>query len=304
MHTLTTIVECSDATLAGPGGGLLCVRGEPVATLVEPDTVSVLAAQVGSAAPLPELIGILTAARPDGIMVLGNCDESYALALAMKQGRIVSAAGPEPLQSMGPWLVEMHKRHAVALRGSATPADAQMIRTLDPARGFVVESALEALDRCDEPGARILLILGEARWLHEELEAPTSPDLPFVLMEYARRTDEMPTIEEAIGGARQLVTPLRRPAERPESRPKATRGADWDFFEDPDDAAESEWLDARYVFPFCDGLTDVETLVDHTLLGRFRTLSAIQVLAERGHVALVDHDCELDAVAELVAALA
>lgn len=304
MHTLTTIVECSDATLAGPGGGLLCVRGEPVATLVEPEAVSVLAAQVGSAAPLPELLGILTAARPDGIMVLGNRDESYALALALKQGRIVSAAGPEPLQSMGPWLVEMHKRYAVALRGAATPADTGMLRTLDPARGFVVEAALEALTRCDEPGARILLILGQALWLHEELPAPTSPDLPFVLMEYARRTDETPKVEEAIGGTRQVVTPVRRPSERPESRPKAARGSDWDFFDDPDDAAQSEWLDARYVFPFCDGLTDVETLVDQTLLGRFRTMSAIQVLAERGHVALVDHDCELDAVEDLVAALA
>lgn len=79
----------------------------------------------------------------------------------------------------------------------------------------------------------------------------------------------------------------------------------------PDPAANAEWLDARYVFAFCDGVTDVEGVVERALLGRFRTLSALSALLHHRHIRLVDRAGQSrsesgessDELADLIAAL-
>ena len=104
-----------------------------------------------------------------------------------------------------------------------------------------------------------------------------APDFGFVLMEHARRVDELPRIETALRDLGQAVVPVRAPGQHPSGRVKAVSDSesDWDFFDDPDPAAEAEWLDARWVFDFCDGVTSIEGLGDATMLGRFRTLAAV-----------------------------
>ncbi len=77
----------------------------------------------------------------------------------------------------------------------------------------------------------------------------------------------------------------------------------------PDPDATAEWLDARYVFPFCNGVLDVEGIVAQTLLGRFRTLAALNALLEHGHIQMVppqherDVEASTDEMADLIAAL-
>jgi len=284
VSRIGTFVDGTDVSLGGPRDGLLCVQGEPVAAVPDPDAVSVIAARVGTAAPLPELVGILSAGRPQGIMVLSNADESHSLALALRDGRVVSVAGPEPLQSLGPWLVELHRRYGHVSRGVPSEDASEIVRALDPPRTFIIESVLEAFDRCDVGDARMLLVLGDAMWLHEEIDPDVAPDLAFLLVEHARRIDEMAGVSRALGGTRRTVTPIRRPPDRRH--------------------AQDPWVDARYVFGFCDGLNSIETLVERTMIGRYRTLSALQRLQEHGHVMAFGDACELDDQHDLLATLA
>ncbi len=299
MTVIETLVACSAAELMGPDRRLLGLGGEPVAS-VDPSTMTALVARSG-ATPLAELVGALIAGRPSGILVLGSIGGSR-LAIALNDGRIVSAFGPDPLQKMNAWVVEFQRRSTV-LRGRSA---AEIARQIDPARTYVAETVLQAMDACARPGSTLLLLQGKHEWLHEALPQETAPDFGFVLMEHARRVDELPRIEGALQDVGQSVVPVRAPGEHPSDRVKAANDgeSDWDFFDDPDPAAEAEWLDARYVFDFCDGVTSVEGLGEATMLGRFRTLGAVLALLERDHVALSGSGGRLDELDDLILELA
>lgn len=299
MSPLESVVACSPATLAGPGGRLLCLQGEPVAMIAEPEHAAALVATVGPEAPLPDLAGALISMRPSGALVVAASDGTSSLALGLHEGRVVSAVGPHNLQSMGTWVVEFHRRYGHARGGRTSGNEAALLRALEPGRTFVVESTLEALQRCDHPGASLLLLQAQTHWLHEQLPRSRAPEFGFLLMEHARRGDELPGIERALPGGGQAVVPLSRPGPSPGVRPQKPKGSEWDFFDDPDPAAESEWLDARIVFDFCDGTTDVNGLVKRAMLGRFRTVSALVALAERDHIRLIN-----DEYADLICDLA
>jgi hypothetical protein len=288
----------------GPDKRLLALAGEPVASLDDPASATALVARVGSAVPMPELVGTLIAGRPSGIVVLGAPGGGFRLALALRDGRVASAVGPEPLQTMGAWVVEFHRRSS-RTRGRAGIGPT-LGRDLDPARTYVAEAVLDALATCTRPGSTLLLLQGPHQWLHDALPEATAPDFGFLLMEHARRVDELPRIEASLHDLGQAVVPVKGPSERPSSRvkPRAEGESDWDFFDDPDPAAESEWLDARYVYDFCDGVTSVDGLAEATLLGRFRTLSAVLALLERDHVALSGHGSTLDELEDLILELA
>jgi hypothetical protein len=296
VAAVESLVGCSAAALIGPDERLLALSGEPVAALDDPDAATVLVARAGPSVTLPELVGALIAGRPSGIVVLGTADGAHAVALLLRDGRVACAVGTEPLQRMAAWVEELRRRSRAA----------GVARELDAARTYVAETVLDALRGCDHPGATLLLLQGSHRWLHETLPEDTALDFGFLLMEHARRADELPRIEAAIRDVGQAVVPVRSPGERPSSRvkPRAEGESDWDFFEDPDPAAETEWLDARHVFDFCDGVTSVDGLADATMLGRFRTLSAVLALLERDHVALSGHGGELDELEDLILELA
>ncbi len=299
MSSLAAIVACSGASLAGPDDALLCIGGEPVATLAAPQDTAALVARVGPSATLADLAGTLIATRPSGLLVLASPDGEFFLAVSLFEGRVVSAAGPDAMQNMGTWVIEFHRRAAEARGSRVEGDDAAVMRALRPGRMFVIEAVLCAFARCDQTSASLLLLQGPHHWLHETLEAPAAPDLGFLLMEHARRGDEMANVEASLGSANGPIVALTRPAERPAARPSTGDGADWDFFDDPDPAAEAEWLDARFVFDFCDGSTDLDGLVERTMLGRFRTVSAVVALAQRKHIQVI-----ADEYADLICDLA
>ena len=296
VAAIETLVGCSAAALTG---SRLCLGGEPLASLGD---VTALVARAGPTVSLAEVVAALIAGRPSGIVVLGSADAASRLALALRDGRIASAFGPEPLQRMDAWVEEFRRRAAMLRgRGAATVA-----AEIDPARTYVAEAVLQALHACAEPGATLLLLQGEHDWLHDALPMDVAPDFGFVLMEHARRVDELPRIEAALRDLGQAVVPVRAPGEHPSGRVKVVSDSesDWDFFDDPDPAAEAEWLDARWVFDFCDGVTSIEGLGDATMLGRFRTLAAVLALLERDHVALSGHAGQLDELEDLILELA
>ena len=308
MAGLEQIIACGAATLAGGGGRLLCLGGEPIAALSDPEAIGALTARVGGPTDLPTLLGMLTSVRPTGVLLLSSADDQHALAIELDEGRVVGAVGPNALQSMGAWVVELHRRYEEARGGSSTAEDAAIIRAIRPGRAFLRESVLKALADCGDAGATMVLIEGDVHWLHERLEPEDTADFGFLLMEYARRSDEGPALAKELGSSPRVVMPISRPGEQR----TATGQRKLDFVHDPDPAAVAEWLDARYVFPFCDGVLDVESVVERTLLGRFRTLAALSALLEHGHVRLVD-ECDesdesdtsapTDELADLIAAL-
>lgn len=305
MAGLEQIIACGAATLAGGGGRLLCLGGEPIAALSDPESIGALTARVGRTTDLPTLLGMLTSIRPTGVLMLSSACEQHALAIELDEGRVVGAVGPSPLQSMGAWVVELHRRYEEARGGSSTAEDAAIVRAIRPGRAFLRESVLQALADCGATGATMVLIEGDVHWLHERLEPEDTADFGFLLMEYARRADEGPALAKDVGSSPKVVMPLSRPGEAR----TATGQPRLDFVDDPDPAAVAEWLDARYVFPFCDGVLDVNGVVERTLLGRFRTLAALSALLEHGHVRLIDDNGEThtsaptDELADLIAAL-
>lgn len=311
MAALEQIVGCSAAMLAGPSGRLLCLGTEPVAVVTDPDAVGALIARVGTTTALPTLLGMLTSVRPTGVLLLGSADGENAVAVELEDGRVVGAVGSQPHQEMGSWVVELHRRYEQARGSESSANDAAVVRALRPGRAFLQEVVLEALTVCDEPGGSLLLLEGEVQWLHERLEPEDTQDIGFVLMELARREDESAELESRLGTLAAVVTPVSKPPDDRAAAPKAHTVESLDFLDHPDPAANGEWLDARYVFAFCDGVTDVAGVVERTLLGRFRTLSALCALLHHRHVRLVDGSGQSDdesvesseELADLIAAL-
>ncbi|MBV1858890.1 MAG: hypothetical protein KUG77_10800 [Nannocystaceae bacterium] len=312
MAALEKVVGCSAATLAGPDGRLLCLGLKPVAVVADLNSMGALTARVGAATSLPALLGMLTSVRPTGVLLLGSPDGDHSLAVELDAGRAVGAVGSQPLQSMGAWVVELHRRYEETRGSESSSDDASAVRALRPGRTFLQETVLEALTLYDEPGGSLLLLEGEVQWLHERLEPEDTQDIGFVLMELARREDEGAELESRLGTVSAVATPVSKPPEDRAAAPKMRIvGPDLDFVDHPDPAANAEWLDARYVFAFCDGVTDVAGIVERTLLGRFRTLSALSALLQHGHVRLVsgaaesnEHTSESsDELADLIAAL-
>lgn len=284
MASLADLIACSAAGLGG-NGRLLTLEGRAVAALVEGERTTTVVASIGHEGALPEMIATLVAPRPSGLLVLGDPQGHGRLALMLRDGVAVAAVGPGEFDTSASWVLEFHRR-----RGQhATSQNDEGAARIDPSRTFLVECALDAIARCDATGASLLWCGGAVSWLGDELPPVAACDAGFLLLELARRTDEGPRLELTIGPLDRVVVPISAPAVHP-SKPVARRvtrddaNDAWDFFDDPDPAAEAEWADARHVFDRCDGSTTIDQLVDRAMLGRFRTIQAVLALLERGHV--------------------
>ena len=298
MAAIEQIIGCTAAKLVG-SGRLLTLGEQPIAVLSEPSTTGALVAHVGEVTNLPTLLGMLTSIRPSGIVLVSSSRAECSLAIELDEGRVVGAVGPRALERMGAWVVELHRRYD-EVRGATGPSDdAAVVRALRPGRVFLRESVLRALATCDHVGSRLLLLEGEVQWLDQRLEPEDTADFGFLLMELARRNDELGALEAALLEEGGIPMPVSRP---PVQSPAPPDDDGWEV----EDAAG--WLDARFVFPFCNGVLDVEAIVERTLLGRFRTLAALHALAEQGHVRLVKaervgEDANSDEFADLIASL-
>jgi hypothetical protein len=273
---MSSLLSWSPVALVGAVGRVLALGERFLATLEDAEQSTVLVAHIGPGSSLAELIATLAAGRPSGIAVVGNADRSYAAALALRDGALVGASGTHPLESLAEWTRE---------RSSAIAASDD----LDPPRTFVIETALEALRRCEGAGASFALVQGGLQWLDDRLDEDSAPSLDHLLLEHARRSDELPRILAKIGDMDRVVVPLAAPGERA-ARPTQTRvladesASDWDFFDDPDPAAEAEWRDAHRVFELCDGMTTIDEVVQRSMIGRFRTLCGMLALVQRSHI--------------------
>lgn len=310
------LIACTAAGLSG-SGRLLTLEGRAIAALGEGGDVTTFVASIGREGSLAEVIATLIAPRPSGLLVLGDPERRGQLALMLRDGIAVAAVGVGDLAASSSWVLEFHRRR---LEGALWPSDEGALR-VDASRTFLVERALDAIACCDVAGGSLLWLSGSVTWLGDELPAAAACDAGFLLLELARRTDEGPRLELAIGALDLVVVPISRPATRParpvERRvPRDDAEDSWDFFDDLDPAAEAEWTDARHVFEHCDGITTIDQLVDRAMVGRFRTIQAVLVLLERGHVTTAeaprlaeradspDADDELAELADLIAELA
>lgn len=278
---LPALLSHSPLTLGGPRKRLLMLGDRPLARLQdEPSAMSALVAHVGGENAFIELLGTLIGNRPSAILTIEGAQGGTPVAALLRHGAVVGLVGAGPLDQLGPWAVEFQRRHGVQWevgRGSTN------LRTL-----FLYERLLEAFRRADHPGSSLVFIQGALSWLGEEEGEGETVTFQHVLLEYARRKDEMPRVEARVGGADRVVVPMCEPGEFPGPAKVllGTRRGGRDFEEDPDEGAYQEWLDARRVFRLCDGALTVEELAETSMLGRFRTYSAVIALAERSHVRL------------------
>lgn len=295
---LDDIIACTPAQLGG-NGRLLLVDGRALAALGDPAAITTMIARIGGGGSLAELIATLVAARPTGLLVLGDPAQHYALALMLQDGAVTAVLAPGPYGECGSWVLEFHRRRLGSPLWLAETNGARV----DPSKTFLLEHAVAAIARCDCAGASLLWMTGAVQWLGDKLPVATSCDAGFLLLELARRCDEGPRVEAAIGALDRVVVPTSRPgprAAKPVERRKAGVDEDaWDFFDDPDPAAEAEWADARHVFECCDGMTSIANLVERAMIGHFRTLQAVLALLERAHVTLTEVAHSPDASGEL-----
>lgn len=302
VTALERIVACSVAELAGTEHQIVALEGRPLALIGDDDETTALVSRSGAPGAIVDLVATLIAARPSGLLVFGDDAGANGLALRLRDGLVTAVMGPGPFGTLGAFVVEFHQR-----RLRMAPQLGEGATAIDPCRAYALETALTMLTRCNVAGATMLWLSGPLQWLGEELPPASRFEATFLLLELARRSDELPRMEKDLGGLDQVVVPMSRPAARPlrpAERPRPRDpDDDWDFFDDPDPAAESEWADARVVFECCDGVTTVEGLADATMLGRFRTVGALVALLERGHVTLMPALEGTDELADLVAAL-
>jgi hypothetical protein len=285
MSGIEPLLACSPLGLVGPTRRLLGLGERVLASIADEDALSVLVARIGAGASLAELIAIQAAARPSGIAMIAARGGERALALCLRDGTIVGAAGTGARQTLAEWTLEFR----TSLCGSVVESATQF----DPGRTYVTEAALDAMTSFDHAGAGFALVQGPLQWLDDRLE-DGAPSLDHLLLEHARRGDELPRIAAKIGATDRVIVPLAPPGERAARPTQKVVLADeaesgWDFFDDPDPAAVAEWNDARRVFELCDGMTTIEGVVERSMLGRFRTLAAVLALVERSHVALMAH---------------
>jgi hypothetical protein len=304
MSELDDIIACTVAELGG-NGRLLLVDGRALAALGDPARITVMIARIGASGSLAELIATLIAGRPSGLLVLGDPAGQHALALMLHEGSAVAVLAPGEQGGCGNWVLEFHRRR---LASPLWLSETDGVR-VDASRTFLLEHAVEAIGRCDRAGASLLWLTGAVHWLGDELPSTAACDAGFLLLELARRCDEGPRVEAAIGALDRVVVPTSRPgprAAKPVQRRAPSSEDAWDFFDDPDPAAEGEWADARHVFECCDGVASIEALVERTMIGRFRTMQAVLALLERAHVMLVEQQLApepSDELAELIADL-
>lgn len=303
MTDLEQLVSCSAARLVG-AGHVVALDGRAVVSLADPAAVTAIVTHVGATGALPDVIAALLAGRPTGVLVMGDANGQHASAMLVRDGIACGVLGQGPLATLGAWALEFQRRKVVRI-ASAEPTGA----IIDPARAFLQETVLASLAGCDCAGARLLWIVGATHWLAEQLPPKSVQDASFLLLELARRADEQPRILVDLGPLDRVPVPLVRPGPlpgKPEAAAvKASSDDDdgWDFFDDPDPAAMSEWADARHVFDACDGMADVTVVAERTMLGGFRTTQALVALAKRGHVALMAPSNDTDIFDELLAGL-
>ncbi len=266
----------------------LTVGGVPIANVgTDPARVNPLTATSAEGMPALEILAALASQDPTGVLVIEPASGRDGFGFELQRGRVTAALGPGPLGKLERWCGEVHQRFPE--RFGNVPPDAS--GSFDPlwlniARSFIREHALEFLDASVAPGTRLTLLRGDVEWLGTSIPIDRAPGLQHLLLEQARRQDETPKLLKQLGDLSQLVVPMNEPGEQPPCAGADATDDEW-AFDEPDPATLEAWRDARAIWALCDGQHSPEEVVQHGMLGRFRTLSALAMLARNLHVVII-----------------
>lgn len=263
----------------------LVARGMVFAT-VGPDPAAITPVCAISARDLPvvDVLAALAAQDPSGVLVIETQDDAFAF--EVDRGRLTGARGLGALDQLEPFVAEVHRRHPQRF-GPDEEIGRDQPGWMKVARAFVEERVLDQLTLGRTPGTRMTLIRGDVEWLGTRLPPGVGPTLGHVLLEHARRFDELPKVIEMLGDLDRVAVPLAEPGERPHHAPTHGSG-EWDFFSDPDPAALAEWNDALAMWSLCDGESSLRELIEGAMLGQFRGLLALRTLAAARCIVLIE----------------
>lgn len=240
--------------------------------------------------PAIEMLAALAGHEPTGVLLVESANGQDGFAFHLEKGRVTGARGPGAVGDLHSWGEERYARFPERTT-SPPPAESEApdVQWSELAREFVYENALESLKKSSVPGTRITLLRGDLTWQPHTLPFEVSPSLQHLLMEQARREDELPRMLEKLGDHGQLALPMYEPGPLPPGgKPSANGGSDgWDNAE-PDPANRKAWDLARTVFRLCDGQRSLRELTEHGMLGEFRTLEAVILLAKSQCVIVVE----------------
>ncbi len=272
------------------GPRTLTVGDVPLAT-VGPDAgrLNPLTATSAEGMPAVEILAAIASQDPSGVLII-ELGGGSGFGFELQSGRVVGARGPGRLGQLEHWCAEVHQRfprrfgnHPPDASGSLDPL------WLDIARDFIREHAIEFLEASATPGTRMTLLRGDVTWLGTSIPSERAPGLQHLLLEQARRHDELPRLEKKLGDLRQTVLPMHEPDTSPPGCKPTTSAAEdeWDL-DGPDPATTETWTQAQLLWSLCDGQHSIDELIDLSLLGRFRTLAAVSMLAESQSVIVVE----------------
>ena len=266
---------------------LLEVAGVVVAELgTDPSQLNPMCATSAEGMPVVEVLAAIAAQDPTGLLIIESADLKEGFSFEIVGGKVTGARGPGTLGQLEHWCAEVHRCYPDRF----DTGDRDDPLWVEVARAFVRERVLDHLALALSPGARLTFVRGDVRWRGTRLPEGKAIALHHLLLEHARRWDELPRILDRLGSLEQRAVPMTEPTATP-SEPPPTEGAEqdaWDFFADPDPAALEEWSDALLVWPLCDGQHSLGEIIELALLGRFRGLAALATLVARDHIVLVE----------------
>lgn len=280
----------------------------PDASELEAGRLSAWCAITQETSPLGEVLAAWGMMRPSGVLVLEarpHADPWATWAFVVIDGAVRGAQGPAALGDLAEWLPERCRRGHLDMEGlsrGANSADGLEHPVLGSLAGqYVRERLLDQLLACNVAGARASFFIGGLAW-HDHL-APErwAPSFEHLILEHARRTDEWPGLRNTLGDLDTIAVPRHTPALTMRANlaeiaairgdgPGFERPPGRDFVDGPDAAASEEWKDVRWVYGLCDGRRSLADVVQHSLLGRYRTAAALATLVRCGNVELVA-DC-------------
>lgn len=230
--------------------------------------------------PAIEVLAGLTSQTPTGVVLVEHDDDG--LAFCLERGRVVGAFGTGDDGLLETWCESAQTQ---GIQGK--PGKSAWIGLV---AAFIERCVLERLELATRVGSNLTVIRGEVEWADSRLELSDSPSLSNLLMEHAREEDESTKFEKRLHPLERYVFPSLHPDDA------ATSGVREiiDFEAECSFAGMAEDLDVdvnkkhdmRVVWNLCDGRATISELSTRCLLGRARTLEALDHLRKKGCIDL------------------